>query len=643
MEINEISFFGTENTSDNKYPDDNLTLLPSVSSEKTVESETSSFRNTQPTARGKASIIKVPESQIFDSSVYGIDKAPDSTESDLTFEGDESPIMVSISHGDLFYSSYPVMAGHFSDDSILTAEKVIDSYLNGAIDHKFRIGNYPGAIGTSEVFFSDQSGFRGAVIIGLGIPENLTATELTKSVEQGTINYLLRRNTSNLTDLPSSDAGESLGISTLIIGSGYGGLSIENSIKAIIKGVHDGNEKVKNLNHKNFLLISNIEFVELHEDKAINTLYSLSRIENQESWSVKIVLKNKRINTLLGSRKRIPNESASDWWNRITVSKVENNKKTVEYIKFNASTGGAQEKEKVLLSNPRLIEGMIENMSTDMNWTARQAKAIFELLIPNDFKEQLKRHGDMYWIVDHYTASFPWELLQDKSADSKPLCVMAGMIRKLATENYRPSVITTTNNKALVIADPELKKFLPQLSGAAEEGKIVAEILKEHQIETTTSFKENYSKIIEKLFSEDYKIIHLAGHGVFDPNHPENSGMVIGKNLFLTTRQIQQMSTVPDLVFVNCCHIGKTEGLAEEYFHKRYQLAANIGTQLIENGVKCVVAAGWSVNDKAAFDFARIFYDSMFNGYNFGESIKEAREYVFENNQNTNTWGAYQC
>jgi tetratricopeptide (TPR) repeat protein len=608
-----------------------------------VKGATSRFRNIRPPVRGKAPVVKVPESRIFDSSIYGIDNSLEEPESDSTFEGDETPIIVSISHGDLFYSSYPVMAGHFSDDSILTAEKVIDRYLKGALDHKFQIGNYPGAIGTSEVFFSDLSGFRGAVIIGLGIPENLTAAELTKSVEQGTINYMLHRNTCTYTDASTSDAPELLGISTLIIGSGYGGLSIENSIKAIIKGVHDANEKVKNLSLNNLQLISIIEFVELHEDKAINTLYTLSRIENQETWSIKIVLKNKKINTLLGSRKRIPNESVSDWWNRITVSKDDKKKKTVEHIKFNASTGGALEKEKVLLSNPQLIEGMIENISTEMNWSARQAKAIFELLIPNDFKEQLKKHGDMYWIVDHYTASFPWELLQDKSADSKPLCVMAGMIRKLASENFRQGVKTTTCSKALVIAEPELKGFLPPLAGAAEEGGVVAEILKEHQIETTTSFKDDYSEIVEKLFSDDYKIIHLAGHGVFDPKHPENSGMVIGKGLFLTTRQIQQMSTVPDLVFVNCCHIGKTEGVAEEYYHKRYQMAANIGTQLIENGVKCVVAAGWSVNDYAGLDFARVFYESMFNGYNFGESIKEARKYVYEEHPNTNTWGAYQC
>jgi hypothetical protein len=35
------------------------------------------------------------------------------------------------------------------------------------------------------------------------------------------------------------------------------------------------------------------------------------------------------------------------------------------------------------------------------------------------------------------------------------------------------------------------------------------------------------------------------------------------------------------------------------------KLAANIGTQLIEIGVKAVIAAGWAVDDSAASDFCK--------------------------------------
>jgi tetratricopeptide (TPR) repeat protein len=160
---------------------------------------------------------------------------------------------------------------------------------------------------------------------------------------------------------------------------------------------------------------------------------------------------------------------------------------------------------------------------------------------------------------------------------------------------------------------------------------------------TTTSFKGNSSEIIERLFCNDYRIIHLSGHGIFNQDQTKGSGMVIGKDMYLSTREIKQMSTVPELVFVNCCHIGKVDGLAEELYQQRYKLAANIGTQLIENGVRCVIAAGWAIDDNAALEFAGVFYDRMFEGYTFGESVKDARRSVLEKHGNTNTWGAYQC
>ena len=90
--------------------------------------------------------------------------------------------------------------------------------------------------------------------------------------------------------------------------------------------------------------------------------------------------------------------------------------------------------------------------------------------------------------------------------------------------------------------------------------------------------------------------------------------MVIGNNVFLSTREICQMSSVPEMVFVNCCHLGHTDGATEALFRNRFKLAANIGTQLIENGVKAVIAAGWAVDDAAALEFTEVFYKYIFYG-----------------------------
>jgi CHAT domain-containing protein len=602
------------------------------------------FSDKQPLVRGEEKLFKAPDFRDFDLSEAGIDFSVLGIGGETEPEVEQPPIGVSISHGDLYYSRFPVLAGHFEGDGILYAEKAIDKYLGGTLNYHHRLGIYPGTTGSSNVFLSRHSGFNGAIIIGLGKPENLTATALMKSVEQGASNYLLHINDHFKKLYQSKPDNKPVGISSLIVGSGYGGLTIENSMKAIIQGVYNANKKVAKLEFENPQLIHHIEFVELYEDNAVSALYSLGRIDKQESRSFKIIIEEKKIQILLGSKKRIPNEISSGWWNRITVTEdYDNEEKTIKCLKFSASTGRAYEKESKLPTTPVIIEGTIQEMSTSNRWSPQKAKSMFELLIPNEFKEQLKRHGNINWILDYYTAQFPWEMLQDEIADSSPLCIASGMIRQLATENYRQVIKAAPANNALVIADPDLKGFASQLPGALKEGQLVSEILTEQGLTTTSSFNGTSSEIIEKMFCNDYRIIHLSGHGFFHQDASKGSGMVIGENMYLSTREIRQMSTVPELVFVNCCHIGKVDDTAEEFYRKRYRLAANIGTQLIENGVKCVIAAGWAVNDSAALEFARVFYNLMFSGYTFGHSVKEARKVIFEKFRYSNTWGAYQC
>ena len=606
---------------------------------------TNLFQDKRPSLRGDELLFTAPDFRDFDLSEAGIDLSVLGIGGYSEPRMELLPINVSISHGDLFYSNFPLLAGHFEDDGILSAEKEINKNLGGTLSHRHSLGIYPGRIGTNELFLSENSGFRGAIIIGLGKPEDLTASELTKTVEQGVCKYLLCYKENNASAKPLANNLQPIGISTLVIGGGYGGLSVENSIKGIIQGIHNANKKIRNLELKNTPQINNIEFVELFEDAAVSALYSLGRIEKQETRSFKIVIEEKKLRTLLGSKKRIPNEISSDWWNRITVKKVEHKDldKSVRCLTFSTSTSRAQEKEKELFSTPALMEGTIFRMSTSNDWTPESAKAIFEMLIPNDFKEQLKRHGNINWILDHYTAEYPWELLQDEIADTRPLCVASGMIRQLLTQNYNQVIKSSPKNNALVIADPDLDGFAPQLPGALKEGQQVAAKFSMQGLQLTTCFKGTSDEIIEKLFCNDYRIIHLSGHGIFNKDISKGSGMVIGNNMFLSTREIQQMSTAPELVFVNCCHIGKISGLAEEFYQQRYKLAANIGTQLIENGVRCVIAAGWAVDDNAALEFANVFYDKILGGYPFGESVNEARRSVFSKFGKTNTWGAYQC
>ena len=75
----------------------------------------------------------------------------------------------------------------------------------------------------------------------------------------------------------------------------------------------------------------------------------------------------------------------------------------------------------------------------------------------------------------------------------------------------------------------------------------------------------------------------------------------------------------------------------------RPELAASVAVQLIQLGVRCVIVAGWEVDDDCAKAFGVRFYSEMLDGASFGEATLQARKAAYETKPNNNTWGAFQC
>jgi len=127
------------------------------------------------------------------------------------------------------------------------------------------------------------------------------------------------------------------------------------------------------------------------------------------------------------------------------------------------------------------------------------------------------------------------------------------------------------------------------------------------------------------------------------------TGMIIGDDAVLSPQEVRQMRFVPELVFINCCHLGYIEPGDKRTPEERNErsdynrIAANVATEFIRMGVRAVIAAGWAVVDTAAEVFATTFYQQMLQGQPFGKAVKAARQATFERYPNTNTWGAFQC
>ena len=150
-------------------------------------------------------------------------------------------------------------------------------------------------------------------------------------------------------------------------------------------------------------------------------------------------------------------------------------------------------------------------------------------------------------------------------------------------------------------------------------------------------------EVVNALFKRPWRIVHVSGHGV-PGGGGSAGGVVLSNGAFLGPDEFSHMRTVPELVFVNCCHLGAAD--ASELLNVRYdraEFASGVAGALISIGVRCVVAAGWAVDDEAAVAFAEEFYRSLLNARPFIEAVGAGRKAARERSPHLNTWAAYQC
>jgi hypothetical protein len=139
--------------------------------------------------------------------------------------------------------------------------------------------------------------------------------------------------------------------------------------------------------------------------------------------------------------------------------------------------------------------------------------------------------------------------------------------------------------------------------------------------------------------------VHISGHG--EHRDDGTGGVILSNDTVLGPSEIGAMRSVPELVFLNCCFIGQIHAdpnvQRNALGSKRARFAASIAEQLIRDGVRCVVAAGWAVEDGPAMLFAVCFYQRLLAGDRFIDAVGAARLAAWEARPAGNTWAAYQC
>jgi len=454
---------------------------------------------------------------------------------------------------------------------------------------------------------------------------------------------------------PESDGAS---LSAVLIGTGSGGVGVEPGLQALLEGVRSAIERHVQVAQglgRRYIRLNSLQIVEVYTDRAHLAWHTLNRICANGSYSEFFQLRE-GLKIDHTARERTHMLEDSTWAQRIKIDR------RGQHLHFTVFAGLARVEGRTLYFNTELSGSLIRNASESGVEAAEISTALFQQLVPREIKEATPNSERILLIVDPLAAGIPWELMRpgEVHEQRKPLSVMGGIVRQLSLQNPPRVLSRTASKRALVLGDPLLGatflKYFKQLDGAKRESVAVRKQLKESgRFETFGDERWQSDQISAALYSRSYQIMHLAGHGVFQWKMPGDkrgddgegeakTGMVLSSGFF-TPDDVEKLPGMPELVFINCCHLGRMDGAANATAPANNfpELAANLAEKFISFGARAVVAAGWAVGDDAALLFAETFYKCMLDGAAFIDAVRLAREAAYEQFPYDNTWGAYQC
>lgn len=145
------------------------------------------------------------------------------------------------------------------------------------------------------------------------------------------------------------------------------------------------------------------------------------------------------------------------------------------------------------------------------------------------------------------------------------------------------------------------------------------------------------SRVIDLFEQGDFSLLHVAAHGNFDAQIPDNSSISLTGGVLRPSDLLARFggSRVRPLIFINACHGAR----AEFAFTGLGGWADRLVRQL---RVGAFIGAAWEVNDRLALLFAETFYTALLRDQqSIGESFQVARQRIRDAEPSNSTWLAY--
>ena len=575
---------------------------------------------------------------------------------------------IQVLNGNLTFVQQPLMVGHYRALELSGTEYVVNGHLGGAMTTALAAGLYPDAPGSQRIFLNTQKNDENpwqlprphaVIVVGLGEEGLLDGSKLADTVCQGVKAWAQRASEG---DQPGQAGDSGIELAATLVGSGGLGITPGGAARAIATGVWLANQRLAGTPWPQ---VSKLTLVEWYLDRAGDAWRGLRVLAQASPGAFEVA---PFITSGTGPLRRQPESG----YRGAAYDLIKTTTSSDGTISFALDTRRARTEVRAQRIQPLLVGKLVRLAATSNRSDPQLGSTLFQLLVPMELRPFLSGNDRVVLQLDAGTAPIPWELLDTRSDDSAsgiaqdsaqdsasqalPWAIRTKLLRKLAVADFRERPRDARADAAvLVIGEPLISgNDYPPLPGARSEAAVVVQQLTGAggiNAGRVTALLDSapFEAVIMALMARPYRIVHVAGHGAPVQMSADGKtvlsrgGVVLSEGVFLGPDEIEKLPEVPELVFVNCCHLGGTHGTEPLRVEQPVAFAAGVAESLIKIGVRCVVAAGWAVDDRPAEVFAQAFYRTLLAGQPFVEAVADARMAARQAAPDSKTWAAYQC
>ena len=257
--------------------------------------------------------------------------------------------------------------------------------------------------------------------------------------------------------------------------------------------------------------------------------------------------------------------------------------------------------------------------TTDLATIQKTSQKLYEWLL-KPLEPELNNANIKHLVIapDSTTRYIPFAALHDGKQYLVDRFTVSTITAASKTDTTEKMPTPTSNKSQILAMGASIFPTLPPLSNVPAELDAITRtdnpqdkrgIYPGREFLNTTF---NYEALQSNLKTGNYRILHLATHGAFRAGRPEDSYLVPGQGINLTTERIDLLGQYGigniHLVVLSACETAVGDRASDG------MEIPGIGYFFLKNDVKSVMASLWNVNDASTALLMQKFYQNIADG-----------------------------